>query len=168
MVSIKDTIDSVAAAMSGSSFSDGLTSAIDNFSPINASINTYSGTISGMFDTISPFLGYIRLGTLVFFAVAIGFSVIALLGLVLTAFFNKAKCRYLMYFACVFIVILVLLGFLISFIFSFLAPFFYMGCQVFNKAINTNVGFNDFVTQIGVQGVDIVQALSVCFPGGTG
>jgi hypothetical protein len=168
MTQIKATIDSVSAAVADSSFSGGLTSAMDNFRPINNSISTYSGTITGIFDTISPFLNYLRTGTLVFFAVAIGFSVIALLGLILTAFFNKAKCRYLMYFACIFIVILVLLGFLISFVFSFLTPFLYMGCQVFNKAINTNVGFNSFVNDIGIQGVDMVKALSVCFPGGNG
>jgi hypothetical protein len=91
-------------------------------------VNDISLTVENTFGIITPYLGYVKIGVLVFFAVVIGLSVIALLGLILTAFFDKAKCRYLMYVACVFMVLVVLLGFLICFIFSFLSPLLFLAC----------------------------------------
>ena len=88
--------------------------------------------ITGIFDFVNPYLSYVKLAVLIFFAIAIGLSVIALVGLVLTAFFDKPRCRYLMYVACLFMVLIVILGFILSLIFSLLTPMLYMTCNILN------------------------------------
>mgnify|MGYP003522127258 CR=1 FL=1 len=168
MTTVQSTLDSVTSVLAGSGFTDGLDSAVSSFQPITKQITDITNQVSGVFDSATEALDYVKIGVLVFFAVSIGFSVLALIGVILTAFFDKPRCRHLMYISCVFITILVLVGFLISLIFSFLAPVFYMVCGVLNNTIDTEAQFNTFINQFNVTGIDTVNALSVCFPGGNG
>ena len=101
-----------------------------------------------MFTAVSPILGYVKLGVIIFFGVTIGLSVLALLGLVLTAFFDKAKCRHLMYFACVFMTIILLVGFLLSTLFAIFSPVLYMACSVLNPALANKTASPTFRTML--------------------
>lgn len=169
MTSIKSQINTVSTSIGSGDLATYINTAISQFSPINTQVSTYTDMIVNIFDGfVNKYLDYVKIGTLVFFAVAIGLSSIALIGVILTAFFDKAKCRYLMYIACIFIVILVILGFIISVVFSLLSPILYMTCGLLNTAIDTNTGFNNFITSMNINGIEIVGALSVCFPGGNG
>lgn len=62
------------------------------------------------------------------YGIALGVSVLALLGVVLMTFCDKYKCRYLMYFSCVVLFFLGLVGFLIAVVFSILVPVVFFLC----------------------------------------
>lgn len=169
MTTIQGQISTLSGSIGSGDLANYIDAAVNQFSPINNQLNDYTNMITGMFDGfINTYLDYVKLGILVFFAVAIGLSAIALIGVILTAFFDKAKCRYLMYVACVFMVIIVILGFLIAFIFSFITPVLYLACGFLNTSIDTNTGFNNFINDMNIGGIEMVKSLSVCFPGGDG
>lgn len=169
MTSIQGQITTVETEINSGNLNNYINTAITQFSPITGQVNDYTNMIVNIFENVvNPNLEHVKLGTLIFFAVAIGLSSLALIGLILTAFFDKAKCRYLMYASCVLIVIIVLLGFLITLIFSLMSPLLYMTCGLLNESIDTNVGFNNFINSMNISGVDMVGAISVCFPGGNG
>jgi hypothetical protein len=112
------------------------------------SIANYSSIISGVdtslgstFTTIAPYLNYIRIAFLTYYGLVLGLSVLALLGVIIMACFDKPGCRHLMYVACVIMFIATIVGFLLSFLLSFLIPILYMGCSVITPAIASSTNF---------------------------
>lgn len=168
MTSIITSIDSFTSAMSGSGVSGAIDTAVSTFQPINDMIAGLATTTSGFFNTASPLLDYVKLGILVFFAVVIGLSVLVLIGVILTAFFDKPRCRFCMYFFCIIMVLILILGFLISALLSVLTPIMYMSCTVLNPGLNTQAGFLNLTANLGLQGNQVASIMSVCLPGGNG
>jgi hypothetical protein len=85
------------------------------------------------------------MGTLVlqvFYGASLGLAVFSLIGVVLMTFCDKYKCRYLMYFACVFMFFIGIIGFLIATIFSIIIPFYYWGCEWTSTTIGSQAGFD--------------------------
>ena len=63
-----------------------------------------------------------------FFGVVVGLSVLVILGALLMTFCEKYKCRYLIYFACIFLVLIGIVGFLLSTLLSAIVPAVYFSC----------------------------------------
>lgn len=168
MDQVKTNLDNVMPALTGSDFNNAIGTALDTFKGVSDSVSGYTGMADTYLSMATPYLGYVKLGVLIFFAVSIGLSVFALIGLVLTAFFDKPRCRYLMYITCVFMVLIVILGFLITLIFSFLTPLFYMTCSTLNPIVDSQQGFINFTQTVGLGGQPMAQMVSVCFSGGNG
>lgn len=168
MASIVTSIDNFNAAMTGSGVSGAIDQAVSNFRPINDMIGGYATSISSLFNTASPILNYVKIGILVFFAVVIGLSVFVLIGVILTAFFDKPRCRFCMYFFCIFMVVILILGFLISALLSVLTPIMYLSCSVLNPGLDTQAGFVNFTNNLGLQGNQVISIMSVCLPNGNG
>jgi len=113
-----------------------------------SSVANYSSLISGVdsnlgqiFSTITPYLNYIRIAFLAYFGAVIGLSVLALIGVIITACFDKTGCRHLMYVSCVIMFIACLVGFILSFVLSILIPLLYMTCTVITPAIASSSNF---------------------------
>lgn len=109
------------------------------------------------------------MGTLVInliYGIALGVSVLALLGVILMTFCDKYKCRYLMYFSCVILFFFGILGFFLAIIFSIIVPVVFFLCEWMDVTITTT-GFNSntqkFLTDTQVQNI-----ISTCLVGGTG
>lgn len=97
------------------------------------------GTIVGLFSMPSSFGD---MGMQAFYGFLIGFSFFALLGALLTACCNKPGCRYLMYFACIFLFLGGFLSLFISIIFSLLVPTFTWTCSYLDVTMADSIGFN--------------------------
>lgn len=82
-----------------------------------------------------------NMGLQAFYGVMIGFSFFTLLGALLTACCDKYKCRYLMYFSCIFLFLAGLIGFLLSTIFSAIIPPMTWGCSFIEVSLGTQAGF---------------------------
>lgn len=96
-------------------------------------------------DTLSSLDAPSDSGTLaiqLFYGVALGFAILALIGVVLMTFCDKYKCRYLMYFSCLVLFIFALIGFFIAIIFSILVPLMYWSCDWLTVTVGTSAGFN--------------------------
>jgi len=124
-----------------------------SFQPIIASINTDLGgfrdTVNNLDKSIGDFLAILdsprSMGTMViqlFYGVALGVSVLALLGVVLMTFCDQYKCRYLMYFSCLILFFFALLGFFIAIIFSLLVPLIYWSCDWLSISLGSKSGFD--------------------------
>ena len=97
------------------------------------------GAIVGLFSMPSSFGD---MGMQAFYGFLIGFSFFALLGALLTACCNKPGCRFLMYFACIFLFIGGFLSLFISIIFSLLVPTFTWTCAYLDVTLADKIGFN--------------------------
>jgi hypothetical protein len=100
------------------------------------------------------------------YGVALGLSVLTLLGVILMTFCDKYKCRYLMYFSCVILFFIGLVGFLIALLFSIVVPVLFFLCEWLDVTI-TSSGFNSN-TQKLLSDAQVRNILSTCLVGGTG
>ncbi len=100
------------------------------------------------------------------YGIALGISVLALLGVVLMTFCDKYKCRYLMYFSCVILFFFGLLGFLIAIIFSVIVPVMFFLCEWLDVTI-TSSGFQTN-TQKLLSDPQVQTIISSCLVGGSG
>lgn len=100
------------------------------------------------------------------YGVALGLSVLTLLGVILMTFCDKYKCRYLMYFSCVILFFIGLVGFLIALLFSVVVPVLFFLCEWLDVTI-TSSGFNAN-TQKLLSDAQTRNILSTCLVGGTG
>ncbi len=109
------------------------------------------------------------MGTLVInliYGIALGLAVLALLGVVLMTFCDKYKCRYLMYFSCVFLFFFGVLGFLIAIIFSILVPVMYFMCEWLDVTVSST-GFDTNVQKF-ISDATIRGYITPCLSGGSG
>lgn len=139
MTTIKANIDTLNT-QSGA-ITSGLDSVSTNVNSFYTMINGADTSLGTAFQTTTPLLNYIKLAIMVFFAVVIGLSVIALLGVITMACFDKVGCRHLMYISCIFMWLLSILGFLISFFLSFMIPLLYFGCSIANTGLSSQTSF---------------------------
>lgn len=116
--------------------------AIANFSSI---ITTTDSGLAVTFGVLNPYLEYVRYAFLGYYGAVIGLSVIALLGLIIMACFDKAGCRHLMYVACIIMLIACIVGFLLSFFLSVIIPILYMTCSIINPALDSSASFSSKV-----------------------
>lgn len=121
------------------------------------------GAIVGLFSMPSSFGD---MGMQAFYGFLIGFSFFALLGALLTACCNKPGCRFLMYFACIFLFIGGFLSLFISIIFSLLVPTFTWTCAYLDVTLANSVGFN---ANLGVYlDASTLTKIEACMPFGDG
>jgi hypothetical protein len=127
------------------------------------SIGGFTGAIGGVQTTISDFVTQlnngdktfgdlltavqspsemITLGVQVFYGVILGFTILALLGVLLITFCDKFKCRYLMYFACIILFFFGIIGFLLSVVFSIFVPILNIGCDFFSYSLQSASNFD--------------------------
>jgi hypothetical protein len=109
------------------------------------------------------------MGTMIFqiiYAVSLGLAVLTLIGVVLMTFCDKYKCRYLMYFACVFMFLFAFIGFLIAFFFSIIIPIMYWGCDWLSVTVGSGTGFTINISPL----LDATTAgyITPCLEGGNG
>lgn len=104
--------------------------------------------IDGMDSSFGSMIGLLSMpgsfgdmGMQGFYGFLIAFSFFALLGALLTACCNKPGCRYLMYFACIFLFLGGLLSLLLSVLFSFLVPTFTWTCAYLDTTLADSAGF---------------------------
>lgn len=117
--------------------------------PMTNQVNTLVSDIDGMDSSFGAMIGLFSMpgdfgdmGMQGFYGFLIAFSFFALLGALLTACCNKPGCRYLMYFACIFLFIGGFLSLFISIIFSLLVPTFTWTCAYLDVTLADSVGFN--------------------------
>lgn len=77
----------------------------------------------------------------VFYGASLGLALLSLIGVVLMTFCDKYKCRYLMYFSCMFMFFIALIGFLLAIIFSLIIPMYYWGCEWISTTVGSQAGF---------------------------
>lgn len=150
LFTIVDQLSTVISAMntaitSLSSASGTITTGIQSASD---SIGGYADLIAGVdigltgtFATVSPYLEYLRYAFLGYYGAVIGLSVLALLGAIIMACFDKPGCRHLMYVSCVVMFLICIVGFLLSFLLSVIIPILYMGCSVVSPALDSSATF---------------------------
>ncbi len=83
------------------------------------------------YSIIGDFGQYLTIVTSVitaFFGVIVGLSVLVILGALLMTFCEKYKCRYLIYFSCIFLFLIGIVGFLLSTLLSAIVPVVYFTC----------------------------------------
>jgi hypothetical protein len=139
-----NTLDDALTALSGASGT-----IVGNIGAAKDQVQTFSdlfvnvdNSVGGIFSTLNEFNPYIKTAFLGFFGAVLGLAVIALLGVIIMACFNKVGCRYLMYFSCVLMTVITILGSLLSFILSFLMPILFLACTVINTGIDTSSSFS--------------------------
>ncbi len=108
------------------------------------------------------------MGTLVlqaFYGASLGLAVFSLIGVVLMTFCDKYKCRYLMYFACIFMFFIGIVGFLLATLFSIIIPFYYWGCEWTSTTIGSQSGFssNYYIIKITFKTLFRMQILEATF-----
>lgn len=117
------------------------------------------------------------MGTLIFqafYGASLGFAIFSLIGVVLMTFCDKYKCRYLMYFSCIFMFLIGIIGFLIAAIFSLIIPIYYWGCEWTSTTVGSQVGFNGNFLFILANVANIITDANIrsyvqtCVAGGTG
>lgn len=164
---------------------DGIISSSSSFAssttPFTAAIDTIIGLLGNFRNTLNDLntsvdnaLGALdspkSVGTMaiqIFYAVALGLSILALVGVVLMTFCDKFKCRYLMYFACVILFFFGLIGFLIAIIFSLIVPVMYWGCDWIGVTIGSAAGFNTNLQGL-IADANTRNYISPCLKGGSG
>jgi hypothetical protein len=108
------------------------------------------------------------MGTMAFqaiYGVAMGIAILALVGVVLMAFCDMYKCRYLMYFSCLILFIFGFISFWISIIFSFIVPILYWGCDWLTVTMSSSANFsNNLAPYLGSSS----GYLAPCLKGGNG
>lgn len=169
MYSSMDGIITGSASFSGSTttFTSAIgtvTSALTNFQTTLNDLNTSVDNALGMLDSPKS------TGTMaiqIFYAVALGLSILALVGVVLMTFCDKFKCRYLMYFACVILFFFGLIGFLIAIIFSLIVPVMYWGCDWIGVTIGSAAGFNTNLQGL-ISDASTRNYIAPCLKGGNG
>lgn len=108
------------------------------------------------------------MGTMAFqaiYGVAMGIAVLALIGVVLMAFCDMYKCRYLMYFSCLIFFVFGFISFWISIIFSFIVPILYWGCDWLSYTMSDSTNFS---TNLSPYLGSSTSFLSPCIKGGNG
>lgn len=84
----------------------------------------------------------INLGVQLVYAITIGVASLMLIGVLLVAFCDKSRCRFLIYFACFFLFFIGVVGFMLSVLFSILTPTIYFGCQFIDNTLSNKVNFD--------------------------
>lgn len=102
-----------------------------------------------------------------FYGVALGLAVMALLGVIMMTFCDKYKCRYLMYFSCFILFFFALLGFFIAIIFSIFVPLIYWSCDWLSVSFSSSANFNTNMAGL-VTDANTRTYISPCLRGGTG
>jgi hypothetical protein len=140
LASIASNSQTVASGIAG--FGGSIGSIQSTLTSFGNQITTYNGNVNTLLSgTTTP----ASMGTMViqiFYGVSLGLAVVSLVGVVLMTFCDKFKCRYLMYFACLFMFFIGLIGFLIAVIFSIIVPFLYWGCEWISTTTGSQTGFN--------------------------
>ena len=93
-----------------------------------SSLSTVDDSMTSIFITVNDLSGTITIVVTALFGVIIFFSILGITGALIMTFCNKFKCRYLVYFACVFLFIMGLIFFLLAVLFGALTPALYYGC----------------------------------------
>lgn len=117
------------------SFGGSISTFTSAIAAVNTDLDAFKSSINDMDASVLDVLGTLDgpkdSGTLViqmFYGVALGAALIALIGVVLMTFCDQYKCRYLMYFACLILFFFAIVGFLMATIFSIIVPIMYWGC----------------------------------------
>lgn len=117
-------------------------------SSMQTTINNLITNVKDMDSGLGTYLSYLNypgsygnIGMQGFYGFLIAFSFFALLGVLLTVCCDKAGCRHLMYFSCIFLFIGALFAFLIAVLFSFLVPLFTWTCQYLNTTVSSAANF---------------------------
>jgi hypothetical protein len=108
------------------------------------------------------------MGTMAFqaiYGVAMGIAELALIGVVLMAFCDMYKCRYLMYFSCLIFFVFGFISFWISIIFSFIVPILYWSCDWLSYTMSDSTNFS---TNLAPYLGSSTSFLSPCIKGGNG
>lgn len=146
-------VDKIATFISdarseASSFSGSLPTVSGQMANIQSNISTIVNSIQDVDKMVGSPLKLVKtagdngnMGLMAFYGVMIGFSFFTLLGALLTACCDKYKCRYLMYFSCIFLFLAGLIGFLLSTIFSAIIPPMTWGCSFIEVSLGTQAGF---------------------------
>ena len=141
---------------------------------INSNLGGFKNTVSNLDTSVGSALSILEaprdMGSLVvqlFYGVALGVAVLALLGVVLMTFCDKYKCRYLMYFSCLILFFFALIGFLIAIILSILVPLIYWSCDWLSVSIGSAAGFNANFAGV-LSDASSRSYISTCLTGGTG
>lgn len=131
-----------------STFSGQVATIQSSVSSIQTTLNSLISNVNSMDSGLGTYLGYLKipksygnLGMQAFYGGLIGFSSLALLGLLLTACCDKTGCRYLMYFSCMFLFLAGFLAFFVSFLFSVFVPVFSWTCDYLTVAVGSSSGF---------------------------
>lgn len=133
---------------SASSFSGAFGSVNGQIGTIQANINTIADSVTKLDNNLNSPLKPLKaagtngnMGLQAFYGVLIGFSFFTFLGSLLTVCCDKYKCRYLMYFSCIFLFLTGLLSFLLSSMFSMFIPPMTWGCSYLDVALKDKAGF---------------------------
>eukprot|EP00919_Chromeraceae_sp_WS-2016_P017844 GHVR01042376.1.p1 GENE.GHVR01042376.1~~GHVR01042376.1.p1 ORF type:complete len:286 (+),score=5.96 GHVR01042376.1:756-1613(+) len=132
---------------------DGFVSSISTFQAAIASVQTQISNFTTFLNDTNNNLestlllitnpsDMVTIGVQAFYGVVIGFSIFALIGVILMTCCDKFKCRYLMYFACLILFIIGLIGFIIAVVYSILVPVLYFGCQFMDFSLASKTNFD--------------------------
>ena len=163
-----DSIKTGASAFAGGSgaFSSSIGSITNDLGKVKTQMNDLDKSLSSILDLMDTPKSAGTLVISLIYGVMLGLSILALLGVVLMTFCDKYKCRYLMYFSCVFLFFLGILGFLIAIIFSIIVPAMFLLCEWLDVTV-TSTGFAGN-TQKFISDTQVQNIIGSCLVGGTG
>lgn len=107
------------------------------------------------------------MGIQLFYGVALGLAILALLGVIMMTFCDKYKCRYIMYFACFILFFFALLGFFIAIIFSIFVPLIYWSCDWLSVSFSSSANFNTNMAGL-ITDTNTRNYIAPCLRGGNG
>jgi archaellum biogenesis protein FlaJ (TadC family) len=126
------------------SISASIASAQSNISSLISQLNN----IDSQYQSHSSYKSYLDSTPLyikIFYSTIIGLCTLSILGALLMCVCDRPKCRYLMYFACFFLVVVSLVGLLVTTVVSVLLPPMEWGCQFLNYAMQGKTQFSRMV-----------------------
>lgn len=99
-------------------------------------------SLSTTLKTVNDNQDHVNLAVKLLYGLTIGIACVMMLSVLLIAFCDRVKCRYLLYGTCVLLFFIGTLGFLLSVVFSVAAPAVFFGCQFMDYSFSSSANFN--------------------------
>lgn len=155
--------NSQTVANSISSFSGSIGSLQTTLNSFGNQISSYNDDLGSFLSTAQTATSMIPMVVQIFYGVSLGLAAFCLMGVVLMTFCDKYKCRYLMYFACLFMFFIGLLGFIIAVVFSAIIPVYYWGCVWISTTTSSQLGFNSkyLIIQLTFRPSSLIKTIEI-------
>lgn len=148
ITSAKSTVTGIST--SASNFNSQAANFQASVTPLQGVINSFTSflttTDGNSYDFLNNYVAgnksLISMGVQLVFGVTIGLASLMLLGTLMVAFCDKARCRYLIYLSCFLLFFVGVGGFILSVLFSVVTPTVFFGCQFINFSLGSSSNFN--------------------------
>lgn len=145
----KETKDAVVSTSdSAQAFQNGINTFRAGFGDVETlladlqdTLDQLDGSMTSAMGSINESLAIVTMAVSILFGVIIGLSLVGIVGALVMTFCNLFKCRYLIYFACVFLFLIGVVMFAFSVVFTALTPLLYYTCEFLTSSTSSQQNF---------------------------